>query len=67
MLSHAMLKILALLLCATLSLLLWRQEGPAWLAELPREALLMAALLLALLLLWKGWRRLRLAARHMND
>lgn len=67
MLSRAMLKILALLLCATIGLLLWRQEGPAWLAELPREALLMAALLLALFLLWKGWRRLRVAIRDMTD
>lgn len=62
-----MLKILSLLLVAVIGLWLWRHEGPGWLADWPDEVLLALAVLLTLLLLWKGWRRLRGMIRDMND
>lgn len=67
MLPRAMPKILALMLCAAIGLLLWRREGPGWLADWPWEALLVSILLPALPLAWLGWRRLRVAIRDMND
>lgn len=67
MLPPAMLKILILLLCTVIALLLWRHEGPGWLAAWPAEVLAAAAMLLALLILWKSWRRLRASIRDMND
>ncbi|MCQ4161929.1 hypothetical protein NON00_18600 [Roseomonas sp. GC11] len=58
-------RILILLLLGTA--LLWQQDGPAWLAEIPAWQLWAALVAFALWTAWRLYRQLRAALRDMND